>query len=95
MQVLLYILLFLLGVVICITYSLCLFVVTAGIVIVVLAIIYGVCHTILEIIRAFRLKKPLYTIDDIVHVNNIMIKKTKERKNVKSENKGKNMRAWL
>lgn len=42
------------GIAICKTYLACLFIVTEAIVAVVLAIIYGVCHTVLELFRMFR-----------------------------------------
>ena len=47
-------------VVICLTYFLCLVFVTAAIVVVVLAIIYGMCHSVLEIFRLFKRKRRVY-----------------------------------
>ena len=45
---------------ICLTYFLCLAFVTTAIVVVVLAIIYGVCHSVLEIFRLFKRKRRVY-----------------------------------
>lgn len=56
MEALSIILLFLLSLVICATYLLCLVVITTAIVIVVESIIYGVVHGVLEIIRILKNK---------------------------------------
>lgn len=45
---------------ICLTYFLCLAFVAAAIVVVVLVIIYGVCHSVLEIFRLFKRKRRVY-----------------------------------
>lgn len=45
------------GIAVCKTYLLCLLIVTSAIVEVVFAIIYGVCHTLLEIFRMFKRNK--------------------------------------
>lgn len=57
MNNLFYILVFLLSLVICATYCLCLLVVAVCIVAVALAVIYGVCHTILEFSRIVSKRK--------------------------------------
>lgn len=46
--------------VICLTYFLCLAFVVTAIVVVVLAIIYGVCNSVLEIFRLFKRKRRIY-----------------------------------